>query len=152
MKKSWICSLALFFFLSWHAFAIEGGHAKYVGGTAHGFAAGTVGRLDTTQDSELVFQYAGQKISIPYASINSSEYSKEVARHLGILPAIAVALAKARQYRHIFRISYRDANGTTQVVVLEVPKNMRRTLPAVLDAKAPHTTKLPRCGCIPSEN
>lgn len=152
MKKMLICHLSLFLFLSWQAFAIEDGHAKYVGGTVHGFAAGTLGRLDTTQDSGLIFQYAGQKISIPYASIDSNEYSKEVARHLGILPAIAVALVKTRQYRHIFRISYRDANGTTQVVVLEVPKNMRRTLQAVLDARAPHTTKLPRCGCIQSDN
>lgn len=152
MKKLLICHLSLFLFLSWNAFAIEDGHAKYIGGTSHGFTAGTIGRLDTTQDSELVFQYAGQKISIPYASIDSSEDSKEVARHLGILPAIAVALVKARQYRHIFRISYHDTNGTTQVVVLEVPKNMRRTLQAVLDARAPHTLKLPRCGCISADN
>ncbi len=152
MRKTFICSLALFLFLSWQAFAIDDGQARYVGGTAHGLAAGTLGSLDTTQDSELIFQHAGQKISIPYASIDSNEYSKEVARHLGILPAIAVALVKARQYRHIFRISYHDTSRTTQVVILEVPKNMRRTLEAVLDAKAPHTSKTPRCGCVRSDN
>jgi len=148
MKKIWIW--LSFLLLTLQAFAIEDGHAKYVGGTAPGFTAGTVGQLDTTSESDLIFLYAGRKISIPYASIDSNEYSKEVARHLGILPAIAVALLKTRQYRHYFRISYHDPNGTAQVVVIEVPKTTRRSLQAILDARAPHTTKFPSCGCVSS--
>ena len=148
MKKIWISLSFLLFTL--HAFALKDGHAKYVGGTAPGLTAGTLGQLDTTAESALVFQYAGRKISIPYASIDSNEYSKELARHLGILPAIAVALLKTRQYRHYFRISYRDSNGTEQIVIFEVQKTTYRALQAVLDARAPHTAKFPPCGCVSS--
>jgi hypothetical protein len=64
-----------------------------------------------------------------------------VARHLGVLPAIAVGLVKKRQRRHYFRISYRDENGVVQVVVFEVPKNMPRTLLPILQTRAPQGCK-----------
>ena len=123
--------------LSLPAFALENGHAKYVGGTLPGVTAGTIGRLDTTSDAALIFEHAGNKIEIPYAAIESHQYSKEVARHLGILPTIAVRLIKVRQHRHFFRISYRlpDA-ATAQVVLFEVPKSMPRTLEAILQDRA----------------
>lgn len=143
-------TFSLFLLVSLRAFAVQGGQVKYAGGTVQGVDAGVVGRLDATDNSVFVFEYAGSKITIPYASIDSHEYTKEVARHLGILPAIAVALFKTRQYRHIFRISYRDPNGAAQVAVFEVPKGMQTVLRAVLDKRAPHTVKLPPCGCVPS--
>lgn len=140
--------------LSLSAFALDGGHARYVGGTVTGFTAGVVGRLDTTSDASLIFEHAGHKMEIPYASIESHEYTKEVARHLGVLPTIVVALLKVRQHRHFFRISYRPQGAAVaQVVVFEVPKHMPRTLQAILQARAtntgnpPHTSGTNPCGC-----
>jgi hypothetical protein len=79
-------------------------------------------------------------VEIPYASIDSYEYSKDVTRHLGVLPAIAVGLVKMRRHSHYFRISYRTENGgPAQIVVLEVPKDMPRTLRAILETRAPGT-------------
>jgi hypothetical protein len=144
MKRFWICFWLLLF--SSRTFAIDAGEAKYAGGTAAGFSDGTIGKLDTTDDTALVFESPGKKISISYASVDSHEYSKVAARHLGILPAIVVALVKARQHRHYVRISYRDSNGTKQVVVFEIPKHSARTLQAILDARSPRTAKLPPCG------
>jgi hypothetical protein len=60
-----------------------------------------------------------------------------VARHLGVLPAIAVGMVKKRQRRHFFRISYRDEAGDLRVALFEVPKQMPPVLLAVLGAKAP---------------
>jgi hypothetical protein len=74
---------------------------------------------------------------IPYADIQSFEYSTKVTRHLGFMPAIAVGLVKMRRHRHYFRISYRGADVGSQVAVFEVPKQMPRTLRAVLQARAP---------------
>lgn len=129
--------LVLFLLLSLSAFALQNGHAKYVGGTVPGLSAGTVGRVDTTSETSLTFVQAGNKLEIPYASIESYEYSKEVTWHMGVLPAIALRLVKARQRRHFFRFSYRDSRNLVQVAVFEVPKQMPRTLQAVLQTRAP---------------
>lgn len=136
-------SLALSFFvlLSMSASALENGHAKYVGGTVPGVTAGTVGRLDTTSQGSLIFLQAGNRLEIAYASIESYEYSKEVKLHLGVLPAIAVRLFKVRQRRHFFSFSYRDSNNVVQAAVFEVPKQMPRTLEAVLQTRAPRSRK-----------
>ncbi len=128
--------------------ALEDGHATYMGGTLPGVNTGTAGRVETTSETSLIFQYAGNKVAIPYASIETYEYSREVKRHLGVLPAILVRMVKARRRRHFFRISYRDQN-VTQVVVFEVPKQMPRTLEAVLQTRAPGTCK-PSYSSFPS--
>ena len=141
--------------LSLSAFALDDGHARYVGGTVPGISAGVVGRLDTTSDTSLIFEHAGHKVEIPYASIESHEYSKEVARHLGVLPTIVIALIKVRQHRHFFRISYRPQGAAAaQVVVFEVPKHAPRALQAILQTRATNTGNLPHtsgnpnsCGC-----
>jgi len=144
-----------FLLVSLSAFALDDGHAKYVGGTVPGVTAGTVGRLDTTSETSLTFQHAGNLVEIPYASIQSFEYSKEVARHLGVLPTIAIGLIKVRQHRHFFRISYRAPGAAAaQVVIFEVPKHTPRTLQAILQTRAPNTSNPPHtsnnpngCGC-----
>jgi hypothetical protein len=141
----------LLLLLSLSASALEGGHAKYVGGTLPGVTPGVVGRLDTTSDTSLIFEHAGNKVEIPYASIESHKYSKEVARHLGVLPTIAVVLLKVRQHRHFFRISYRVPGvAAAQVVVFEVPKQTPRTLEAILQTRAPSTWKPNRPVAKPS--
>jgi hypothetical protein len=119
------------------AFAVEGSHVKYLGGTAQGVNAGVIGRLNTTPESELIFEYPGNKLVIPYDGIRSFQSSEEVARHLGVLPAIIVAMFKKCQRQHFFRIEYHDSNHVAQALVLEVPKHMPRTLQAVLETRAP---------------
>lgn len=108
----------------------------YIGGTTPGIAAGTLGSLDTTSEVALIFEHTGSKLEIPYAAIESYEYSTEVTRHLGVLPAIAVGLVRIRKHRHYFRVSYRSPDGLAEVAVFEVSKQMPRTLQAVLTARA----------------
>ena len=72
-----------FLLLSLSASALEDGHAKYVGGTVPGVTAGAVGRLDTTAATSLTFERAGNKLEIPYASVESYKYSKEVTSASG---------------------------------------------------------------------
>jgi hypothetical protein len=142
-----ICFFAL---LSLPAIAADNGRVIYNGGTARNFTGGTPGKLDTNSETALIFTSASSKLEIPYAAIQSYEYSKEVKRHLGVLPAIAIGLVKIRQRNHFFRISYRDTsrnpNGSptevNQVVIFEVPKHLPRTLHAILDARAPHASAL----------
>ncbi len=146
MKR--LVAFSLFLLLSLQAFAVTHEQAGYIGGTQPGFSAGTVGRLDTSSESALIFEYAGKKILIPYSSIESSQCSKEKARDLGILPTIAVGLLKPRQYRHFLRISYRDPGGTAQIAVFEIPKEVQSTLQLILEARAPQSRNFRGTGTI----
>ncbi len=117
---------------------VNNDQVKYVGGTVPGVTSGMIGRLDTTSETALTFDHAGSKIAIPYDAIQSFAYSQEVAHHLGVLPLIAVSLFRMRRHRHFFRITYQGQDKLAGVVVFEVPKQMPRTLQAILEARAPN--------------
>jgi hypothetical protein len=121
--------------------AIEGNQVEYIGGSIQTITPGAVGHLDLSSDTILLLQYSDGNLAIPYAAIESYEYSHEVAHHLGVAPAIAVGLVKKRQRRHYFRVSYRDQNKASQIIVFEVPKQMPRTLLAVLQTRSPQGCK-----------
>jgi hypothetical protein len=125
--------------------AVEGSQVLYVGGTAERLPQGLLGRLDTTSEVALNFDYAGGKLVIPFVAIDSFEYSQQVARHLGVLPAIAVGLVKRRQRRHFLRISYHDESSAAQVAIFEVSKETPPTLLAILEVRSPQ-------GCNPRAN
>lgn len=151
MKK--IAAFCLLLVMSLPAGAVEGEQVKYTGGAVADLHSGILGRLDTTSGTMLTYEYSGNKLVIPYAKIDTFEYSVDVARHLGVLPAMAVALVRKRQRRHFFRISYHDGSNVSQVAIFEVPKRMPRTLLAVLQLRAPQgcqssylTPYISRCG------
>jgi hypothetical protein len=128
--------------------ASPGSEVTYIGGTVASLKEGTLGAIDTTSDTSLLFIYdAGKRVSIPYVDIDSYSYSREVAHHLGVLPAIGVGLLKKRQRKHFLRITYRGENGSAEVVVFEVPKQMPRSLLAVLQTKAPQGCTKPNPQC-----
>lgn len=143
MKKYVSLFLLLTFTLS-AAAAVENDQVMYAGGTVPTVKAGVIGRLDTTTDTALVFEHPAGKLSISYADIQSFAYDKEVTRHLGVLPAVAVGLLKMRQHSHFFRISYHDERGD-QVAVFEVSKQMPRVLVAVLASRSPSACKPSKC-------
>jgi hypothetical protein len=145
--KKWI-TCCLFALLTLPALAVEGSPVKYTGGTVPALSAGGVGRFDTTSEASLTFEYSGKTLAIPYTAIDSYDYTHEVTRHLGVLPAILVGLLRARRHQHYFRISYHDEKQVSQVAIFEVPKHMPRVLQAVLAARAPRVGKsyVP-CGC-----
>lgn len=135
MKR--LAALLLLLAVSVPAGATDDGQVLYIGGTVPNLKSGEVGRLNTTSETALSFEYSGGSVSIPYANIASFEYHEEIARHLGVLPAIAVGLVKARQHKHFFRITYRDSNAANQVALFEVSKQMSPALAAVLYARSP---------------
>ena len=85
------------------AIAVENGQVMYVGGTVMILKEGMIGRLITSSPTELTFDSAGSQLVIPFARIESYEYSQQVARHLGVVPAIATGLIRHRQKRHFLR-------------------------------------------------
>jgi hypothetical protein len=143
-----LVAFCLLLVISLPAAAVEAGHVQYLGGTVSSLPSGALGRLDTTSDTLLTFEYAGNKLVIPYAKIDSFEYHEEVARHLGVFAAIAVGLVKKRQQKHFVQISYRDENNSSQAAVFEVSKHMPQTLLAVLRTRSPQAWRPPKLpGC-----
>jgi hypothetical protein len=133
--------------------AVEDDQVMYVGGTVGILKKGVVGKLDTTSQTALNFESPGGRLVIPFEGIDSYEYSQQVARHLGVLPAIAVGLVKRRQRRHFFRITYHDDSKTQQVAIFEVSKETPRSLLAVLQGRAPQGCKpqaTGKCGVLPN--
>ena len=72
MKK--LITLCLLLTLALPIAAVEDDQVMYAGGTAPALRAGVVGRLDTTSETSLTFEYSGAKLLIPYADIQSFQY------------------------------------------------------------------------------
>jgi hypothetical protein len=139
MKR--ILCLCLLLVIPFAALAVESGQVLYVGGSAANMKDGTLGKLDTASKDEIVFVYSGGKFAIPFATLDSYESSDRMARHLGVLPAVAVGLVRRRQRRHFFEFHYRDENHVAQVAIFEVPKDMPQTLLGILQARVPSACK-----------
>jgi hypothetical protein len=136
MRKAFLAAsfIALF---TVYGFAVEGSDVLYAGGTVQGLSPGSLGKLDLTGTEGLTFASSSGTVSIPYLAMDSYQYSQEVARHLGVLPAIGTGLLRHRQKRHFLRVAFHDTQGRSQVVILEISKQLPRTLQAVLETRAP---------------
>jgi hypothetical protein len=126
--------------------AVENGEVRYAGGTVLSLKEGTLGRLVMTSPTSVTFESSGGQLDIPFAKIDSYEYCQQVARHLGVLPAIGTGLVRHRQKRHFLRISYKEENDAPQVVIFEVPKQMPQILLAILQGRAPWGCRAPAAG------
>ncbi len=132
-----LVGLCLLLVLPLATIAVEDGQVIYAGGTVASLKEGASGRLVATSPTALTFESAGSQLVIPFAKIDSYEYSQQVARHLGVLPGIAAGLVRHRQRKHFLRIVYKEEDNTEQVAIFEIPKQMPRTLLAILQARAP---------------
>ena len=138
MKKVIAMLLALLLFAIPAAALVEDEEVEYLGGTATGVKEGTIGKFDTTDVHKLIFDYKGGKLQIPYAQITHYEYTRKLARHLGVVPTIAIVLVlKHLQRRHFVVIDYKDEEGIAQSAVFEVSKDIPQTLEAVMHVRAP---------------
>ena len=136
MKK--VIAAVLMFAVSLPAFGevfVDEGQAAYIGGTLVNLKNETMGKLDTTQEKALSFNYDGGKVSIPYDRIESWKYDEVLARHLGVILTVAVVMLKHRQRKHLFQIQFKDDAGVTQSAVFEVGKEQPRSVVAVLQAR-----------------
>lgn len=114
---------------------VDAGQAAYIGGTLVNIKNEQMGKLDTTQEKTLGFNYEGGRVNIPYDRIESWKYDEVLARHLGVVLTTVVVLLKHRQRRHLFQIQFKDDAGVTQSAVFEVAKEQPRVVVAVLQAR-----------------
>lgn len=131
------------------AFAADDSDVTYTGGTAQQLKEGSAGKFDFTSAGELRFVAPGTVLEIPYKSIDSFQHTKEAAVHLGIAPAVAVALVAARRHNHYVRITWKDGSQLPQVAIFEIPKNMTSYLMPMLEARSPQAHCAPYEDCTP---
>ena len=100
MKTAIAGLLSVAMLMSVSAMAMDGPEAQYVNGTAPGVKDGSIGTVDTTIATALEFHAGGAGFSIPYAGVQVYKYCEENRFRLGVLPAVAVGILKARSKRH----------------------------------------------------
>jgi phosphatidylglycerophosphate synthase len=126
--------------------AIKG--VTFTGGSVSSIPSDTAGTLQIDSPDKLIFQAAsGNQIAIPYSAVESFYYRKELAHHLGVLPAIAVGLVSTRAHRRLITISYLDEAHAKQIVVLELPNGAPEILLPVLRSRTPFCQTQPRAFC-----
>jgi hypothetical protein len=129
LKQKLTAALILLILCATPAFAAATIPALYDNGSAPNLPAATDGTLDITSPTNLIFRSAnGNTLAIPYNSITAFNYRVESTHHLGVIPAILVALVNSRLHRHLFTLNYTDAANNKQIAVFDVPKDEPRVL------------------------
>lgn len=124
------------------ALAATGQPATYVSGSLPGAKPGSVGTLDMTALATLDFRSSdGSQLSIPFAAIGKYEYREESKVHLGVLPAIAVALVKKRAKVHFITMVWKGNRGVTEVATLEMSNTAANGLMTLLRARVPNACR-----------
>jgi hypothetical protein len=108
--------------------AVDGNKAEYVGGTIAGLKEKSEGRIDTTNDTALVFTANRQsELRIPYAGISELEYGQKAGRRVGVAIMISPLALFSKKRNHYLTISYKDDAGKDQAAVFELGKDIVRT-------------------------
>lgn len=110
--------------------------AVYRGGTLSSIRPSTVGAVATTDFRHFVFRHDKGELRIPYDRINSLEYGQKTGRRLGLALMISPLFLLSKKRKHYLTVSFFDAEGNQQAVVLELGKKIVRTTLAGLSARS----------------
>jgi hypothetical protein len=125
--------------------------ASYFGGTATAFAGATdpiEGRIDTDNESDLAFiatgrPFAGRTVSIPYANVMDVEYGQKAGRRVGaaigysaLLGPVGLLALFSKKRNHYVTVGYTGPDGTAQVAVFEIGKDIVRPTLAIIETRS----------------
>jgi hypothetical protein len=117
--------------------AVDGKKVQYVGGTLTGIKEGAEGTIDTTHDTALkVDAKKDGAIEIPYAAITELEYGQKAGRRVGVAIMISPIALFSKKRKHFLTVSYKDQAGKEQAAVLEVGKDIVRTILKVVETRS----------------
>ena len=144
-------TVALVFATESIALAIGSKNAAYFGGTVMAFEGASdpvEGVLDTKNSEQLVFtsvekKFRGKTFSIPYTRVVDLEYGQKAGRRVGTAVATTVLLGPigllsllSKKRKHYLTVGYQSADGTNQVVVFEIGKDIIRTTLAIVETRS----------------
>jgi hypothetical protein len=132
--------------LASHAFALDKDKAAYVGGTLAQFQGDHAeGRLDFGDASHFSFtanRHPAEGVRVAYASIQDVEFGQKVSRRVvTTIGAAALAgpmalLTRQASRRHYLTITFVDEERRSQVVILELGKDIVRSTLSTLEARS----------------
>ncbi len=118
------------------AYAADGMGVTYVSGTVAGMQRGVKGNVETEDAEHLVINANGRRLAIPYKKLRSFHCRQEVRYHLGVLPAIAVGLLKARSRVYTVLLEWDVDGQEPEVATLELSHRDQESLRDVLRVRA----------------
>jgi hypothetical protein len=145
-----VVALAALLVLAPHAFALDKYKAAYVGGTLAPFQYAddhAEGRLEFVDASHFSFiadrhPAEGRRVRVAYASIQDLEFGQKVSRRaVTTMGAAALAgpmtlLTRPASRRHYLTITFLDEERRSQVVILELGKDIVRSALSTLEARS----------------
>ena len=110
--------------------------AVYRGGTLSNIRAASAGTVTTTNFRHFVFRHDRGELRIPYDRINSLEYGQKTGRRLSLAVTLSPLFLLSKKRKHYLTVSFFDAEGNQQAVVLELGKKIVRTTLTGLSARS----------------
>lgn len=120
---------------------VDGNEVEVLSSTLPSVAVGSRGVFDTTVPAVLIYKAANGSLPLPYEKITHVAYTNPLARHLGVLGALGVALVRKRERKHLIEVTWTDADGTAQMVTFEVSKTAPVSLLDLLRVRAPQANQ-----------
>jgi hypothetical protein len=129
--------------------------ADYVGGTVPALAAASAstrinGTFETSDQRALIFNgvEAAQAIRIPYSKITDIEYGQKAGRRIGptigitaVAGPVGLLTLMSKKREHFLTIEYTADDGTTQVALFEIGKDIVKPMLIVLETRSNKKTK-----------
>ncbi|MBI4875920.1 MAG: hypothetical protein HY822_14890, partial [Acidobacteria bacterium] len=121
-----------------------GDKTAYVGGTVKEIREGAKGVLKLDDKKDLVFALEkGKEYRVPYESIQTMEFGQKAGRRVGATVALgittlgigALPVLFSKKKKHYLTLSYRNAAGENEAMVLELAKGVVRTTLPKLEAR-----------------
>lgn len=140
MSKCAACVILLSALSAGSAWAAPKNKAIFLGGTLGSLPEKTVGLVDATDPTNMVFkaEKGGGTILIPWQSVQEIEYGQHVSRRWKSALLLTPWAIFFKGRKHIVTVTYQDAAGADQAAVFDFGKDEYRTALAALKAKSGH--------------
>jgi len=115
--------------------AQPGVRAYLLGTTVPDFPTKCDVRVDISGDQEILFVTRWLTLHVPYDKVDSLEYGQHVGRRYAEAVLISPLFLLCKTRKHYVTVSYLDAKGRQQALVLQVGKGDVRAVLAELEAK-----------------
>ena len=137
MKRTISALLVAVLYANTLVLAVDKRKAEYVGGTIAGLKEKAEGRLDTSDESHLMFNTEdAPTVRIPYKSIVEIEYGQKAGRRVAMAILVSPLALFSKKRNHYLSIAYKDDKGKEQAAIFELGKDIVRTSLKVIETRS----------------
>jgi hypothetical protein len=116
--------------------AVGARNAQYIGGTINGIQERAEGKIDTANETEMIFRAGKQDVRIPYSAIKELEYGQKAGRRVAMALLVSPWALFSKKRKHYFTITFEDSAGKEQAVVFELGKDIVRTTLKIVETRS----------------